>query len=141
MARYFLSFAFIAVITIFGAAAANAQSRSIKADIPFDFVAGTSQLQAGEYSLQRGISGSGDSVLRLVSLETGESYYLSAVPERAVRSGDSILKFNRYGDRHFLSGVVVPESDFAASFKKGQAERRVASGNSDRRATVSVRTK
>ena len=141
MTRHLLSFAFIAVITLFGAAAANAQTSTIKADIPFDFIAGTAEFKAGEYTIQRGVSGTGNGVLRLVSRATGESSYLSAIPERAGRNGDSILKFNRYGDRHFLAGVVDPESDFAASFKKGQAERRVASGNSDRRETVSVRTK
>jgi hypothetical protein len=116
------------------AAPLSAQTITLKANIPFQFVVEGKTMPAGEYLLQKGGS-------LFVSLRSfGEK---SAVLSPVISSGildsgtrnEAKLYFHRYGDQYFLSGIwdgyidkglVLPEShterELAKSASLGQAE-------------------
>jgi len=116
------------------AAPLSAQTITLKANIPFQFVVGEKTMPAGEYLLQKGSS-------LFVSLQSfGEkSAVLSPVFPSGIldgaNRGEAKLYFRRYGDQYFLSaiwdgyidkGLVIPESrtarELAKSASLGQAE-------------------
>jgi hypothetical protein len=102
--------------------AGTVQNR-IKADIPFDFVAGKARLSAGQYTIQRGttsgsvkLSGEKSSVIALT--HGGSS---SRTPSHAK------LVFHKYGDQYFLAQVWDEGSTTADDLMATKAERVAAS--------------
>jgi hypothetical protein len=88
-----------------------AQVSAVRADIPFEFVAGDTTVAPGQYDV-RFLSGS------VVQLAGKDSYYLIANPDDPYgRSIEPKLVFNRYGDQYFLSRIAVASTgrDFAPS--------------------------
>jgi len=81
----------------------NAQSRKIiKAEVPFEFVAGGKAMPAGECTIE--VRGDSQTILWISS---GDQH-LFAMPnstESLNPSDDTKLVFNRYGDRYFLSTI------------------------------------
>ena len=83
-----------------------AQSRSLKANIPFDFTAGSRALQAGEYTFDE-TGNSGTVLLRNADFETVG--FLSAQTSWAglgTSGSDAKLIFHRIGDQYFLREIV-----------------------------------
>ena len=105
-------------------ASVNAQStRTIQATIPFDFTAGGSNLQAGEYSVRftsanalllRSADGKTRVIIRAQRAVAGDS----AKPERLV--------FNRYGDQYFLAQIWMTKAGSGRELDPTSVERRVA---------------
>ncbi len=83
-----------------------AQSRSLKANIPFDFSAGSRALRAGEYTFDE--TGNSSTVL-FRSADSRIAGYLSGqmswAPFSTSRS-EAKLVFHRIGDQYFLSRIV-----------------------------------
>jgi hypothetical protein len=82
---------------------AQAQDR-LAVNIPFDFVAGNTQLPAGEYTVQ--VSAPTHSIILISRKDSATSAFINT--NAAVSSqpqSESKLVFNRYGDRYFLSQV------------------------------------
>src|ERR1700723_2839826 len=82
-----------------------AQAQELLAvNIPFDFVAGKTQLPAGEYTVK--VAGPANTVILVSRKDSNASAFL--VTNAAVSAepqSESKLVFNRYGDRYFLSQV------------------------------------
>jgi len=79
-----------------------AQSKPvIKVNVPFDFVAGAKTLPAGQYQVQT----EWPSVVLMQSKDSKSNVNLAMHfdPTRQM-SGVAVLRFNRYGNRYFLSG-------------------------------------
>ena len=82
---------------------AQAQDR-LAVNVPFDFVAGNTQLPAGEYTVQ--VSAPTHSIILISRKDSTASAFINT--NAAVSSqpqSESKLVFNRYGDRYFLSQV------------------------------------
>lgn len=104
----------------FAATSLVAQSSTpMKVNVPFNFVAGAKTLPAGEYQVQT----DGPSVVWIRSADLKTT--LNLVPnsaENAQMNGVAALKFNRYGDRYFLSQIWMG-SNRGKELPKTRAER------------------
>ena len=81
---------------------AQAQSGSLSANVPFDFVLGKTTLKADTYRIQ-----TQGSFIELVNAQ-GRSTYTLLLPgsDAANRNGQPYLVFTRYGTESFLSKIV-----------------------------------
>lgn len=97
-----------------------AQSKPvITANVPFNFVAGGKTLPAGEYQIQT----ERPNVVLIQSRDSKSSTNLSAhSAQNTEMSGVAALRFNRYGDRYFLSQVWTG-SDLGQELPKSRAEK------------------
>jgi hypothetical protein len=97
-----------------------AQSKPlIKVNVPFDFVAGAKTLPAGEYQVHT----ERPSVVLIQSMDSKSNMNLitHSAQDRQM-DGVAALRFNRYGDRYFLSEVWTG-SDLGRQLPKSRAEK------------------
>jgi len=88
------------------ATAAQAQEMKMKADVPFDFVAGGHAYPAGEYSL--GPVAMDNAFLQITNVEKRtSSFLLSHGCANVTPSTQTELVFRRIGDEYFLEQVWV----------------------------------
>jgi hypothetical protein len=103
--------------------ATHAQSIMLKADIPFNFVVGDTQLQSGEYHVKQLRPG----VIQLQGKVTSSSATVLTMSTQARQLPDvGKLVFNRYGDQYFLSRIWAPSSGTGHELRKSRLEREVA---------------
>jgi len=116
----------ICVMGAIAAAAAVAQSSTLKAYVPFDFIVGNQTFPAGRYTLDRGPA-QGTLTIRsedCAHAAIGLAQSLSSVVTRENGS----LVFHRYGDTYILSEVWNPGND----------GRRLVSPSREKELTVTV---
>ena len=117
------------VLSILGlllmATAAQAQQTIVKANVPFDFVAGDRAYPAGEYSLKSlGIAGS---VIEIANTqERAAGFVWSNSRENAIPSANTQLVFHRMGDNYFLYQVWIAGQLSGREFRKSRIEIRLA---------------
>lgn len=86
--------------------AASAQTIHLKAQVPFNFIAGNTMFSAGQYELLS--TGSGDKILVIRSLDSKGGILLLSNPCQSLNPTDRTkLVFHRYGQRYFLSEVWI----------------------------------
>jgi hypothetical protein len=109
------------IVAVIAAAAAYAQSSSpIKADVPFDFVAGNQTLKAGQYIVNLRIA---PGTMHVKSADHGGGVFLMGSDLRSVTTqGQGKLVFYRYGNTYFLSEVWSAE-DYGRQLPKSRRER------------------
>jgi hypothetical protein len=97
-----------------------AQSKPlIKVNVPFNFVAGAKTLPAGEYQVHTERS----NVVLIQSMDSKSNMNLIAhSAEDRKMDGVAALRFNRYGDRYFLS-EIWHGSDVGQQLSKSRAEK------------------
>jgi hypothetical protein len=95
----------------------------LHARIPFDFKAGVTRLQKGEYH----VSFPSQSVVLIQTPDHRQSAMLLTSP-RSTRTPatDGKLVFNRYGDQLFLSGVWSPGNAMGRELRQSKAEKELA---------------
>lgn len=82
---------------------AHAQtSTTIKAQVPFDFVANGETMPAGECTIQIMVNGQ-----TLLSIDSGKQHVFSLLSGYGSPNGskETALVFHKYGDRYFLAGI------------------------------------
>lgn len=112
-----------------------AQSKPvIKVNVPFDFVAGAKTLPAGEYQVQT----EWPSVALMQRKDSKSNVNLAVhfAPTRRM-SGVAVLRFNRYGNRYFLSEIWTG-SDLAQELPKSRAEREQIAATGSSHAVVAL---
>jgi hypothetical protein len=94
-------------------------------NVPFDFVAGSTKLPAGEYSVK--VQGPLNTLLLIRRAATAES---AIIPTNAVVANEprteSKLVFNRYGDRYFLSQIWTEGNNQGRQVPKSAREKEMA---------------
>jgi len=103
--------------------------------VPFDFYAGDQQLPAGEYDFEMG-SGLLPTTA-LVTLWTGNGNGICILNTQGGSvAGPSAnhLRFNKYGDKHFLAGVSI--QGFKAGFRMLKLEKELRAQVDEERGTV-----
>jgi hypothetical protein len=103
---------------------AQAQDR-LAVNVPFDFVAGSSYLPAGEYTIQ--VSAPTHSIILISRKDSTTSAFINT--NSAVSSqpqSESKLVFNRYGDRYFLSQVWEEGNSEGRQLLKSGREKEMA---------------
>ena len=113
--------------------ATQAQSIMLKADVPFNFVVGDTQLHSGEYHVKQSHPG----VMLIQSKDARSSAMVLTTATQARKFSDvGKLVFNRYGDQYFLSKIWAPSSDSGRELPKSRLEREVAQRLSEGAPTV-----
>src|SRR5262245_11956630 len=113
----------IAALSIAGFAGLD---RSVKANIPFDFMVGGEQLPAGKYTVAMGVARSG---LTCRNWKTTQAA-ISITQEYEVRADSKPrLVFHRYGNQYFLAKVITYSKGI--DLPKSKAEREAAKAKRD----------
>jgi len=119
--------AVLAVLALAAVAAvpASAQSTTLKANIPFEFSAGTSVMPAGDYTVK---GGWGSSSVLIRSDDSSAAAYLAAQAGQTARGseGNSKLVFHRVGDQYFLRQIVNGSLSMVRDFPLSTTERELA---------------
>ena len=113
------TFGILATLSL-AATSLMAQSKPlIKVNVPFDFVAGAKTLPAGEYQVHAEQS----NVVLIQSMDSKSNMNLIAhsAQDRQM-DGVAALRFNRYGDRYFLSEIWTG-GDVGRQLPKSRAEK------------------
>ena len=100
--------------------------RSVKANIPFDFMVGGEKLSAGEYTVETGVAQSAMMVRNWKTKRPAGSI----TQNFQVRAGSKPqLIFRRYGDQYFLAKVITYTSGI--ELPKSKAEREASKAKRD----------
>jgi hypothetical protein len=100
----------------------------VKAQVPFDFTAGNKTIPAGECVVQP--SSLDGSVLLIRNAEAKASLLIMSAPTEARNSSaDTVMVFERYGDRYFLSSIRVEGSDRTYRLPTSKAEAELRAQN------------
>jgi hypothetical protein len=103
---------------------ANAQSKKLAADIPFDFTVGNQTMTSGEYSV-RSITNDGTGLV-IKSDDTGKSVMrLSNSIEPQRNKTQARLVFHRYGQRYFLAEVWTGGDSEGRKLLESREERAI----------------
>ncbi|HXW61791.1 MAG TPA: hypothetical protein VEJ45_04270 [Candidatus Acidoferrales bacterium] len=106
-------------------AAANAQGFDLRANIPFDFVAGNQTLPAGEYQIQSGAVS--DAILMVRSSDGKRTMYLTAANCGGGNPAENTeLVFHHIGKQYFLYQIQVRSHRVGRQLPISRAEAEVA---------------
>ena len=116
-------------------AAANAQGVAVRANIPFDFVAGNQVFPAGEYTLQ---PAQGDQTALAIRSSDGKSManVITFGCWNPDLSKDSTLVFHHVGSRYLLSKVQIQGYIEGQQLLPNRAEAEVASNQKAGRVVI-----
>ena len=104
---------------------ASAQTaHRIAVQIPFDFVAGRTELPAGKYTIRR-IQSDSESALLFVS-EDGRSKATVLTNSGADAPVRAQVVFRQRGDRYFLASVSLPGTSSVRVAPESKAEKKLA---------------
>ena len=94
-------------------------------NVPFDFVAGNTNLPAGEYSVQ--VWAPTHTLILISRRDSTTSAFIATNPAVASEpKTESKLIFNRYGDRYFLSQVWTAGNSSGRQLLKSDREKEMA---------------
>lgn len=112
-----------------------AQSKPvITVNVPFNFMAGAKTLPAGEYRIQT----DRPNLVLIQSRDSKSNTNLTAhSAQNTEMSGVAALRFNRYGDRYFLSQVWTG-SDLGQELHKSRAEKEQIAAAPTHQGTVTL---
>jgi len=127
----------VTLICVANPATVQAQSRQLKANIPFDFHVGARSFPAGIYTVRL----IANSVIQ-VQDEAGKAWMTeTSLPVWSDdRNPNSRLVFNRYGNDHFLAQVLWPGYNQGQGLTKSSLEREVAKNTIETQRTVAAST-
>jgi len=121
----FIRFMVLAVVTLILGSAAFAQTVSLRAVVPFNFVVGDRAFPAGEYAVNT--SGNGNYLLFLAGRSTKESVLtLSYTITSGMPAERSALIFERVGDAYFLQQVWAAGSPVGLGLHRSHLETQLA---------------
>jgi hypothetical protein len=116
----------------------QAQSITLRAEIPFDFAVGNKWLPAGEYLVNTSTPG----VMLIQSKDASSSAFAMTTAVNTGKPSDvSKLVFNRYGEQYFLSKIWIRSSDTGRALSKSRFEREVAAQSKVQPAAIVVAAK
>jgi hypothetical protein len=111
------------------AAGAHAQSAA-RANVPFAFKMGTTQMPAGTYSIQ---NAQGSNIVQVRNVQTGVSALAMGRAESPSKKTDKLI-FHRYGGQYFLTAILGSKGSdgmvFPASKQEKELQIAYASANS-----------
>lgn len=111
---------------------AQALTYGLRANIPFAFMVGNTQLPAGKYSVSRVLPDSGEGVIKINSLAGKASALRTTIPvTRGKPWNKATLVFHRYGDQYFLVQVWAAGESTGLTFPRTRSERELQEKQSD----------
>jgi hypothetical protein len=129
MKKHLFTLAAAAALLVVGSAYAGIGSdRMLVANVPFDFTVGETTLPAGQYIVQSVETSSKALVVR-GSLSKASVMVLATDTEATRSAAQSLLVFHRYGQKYFLSRIVVEGSK--RGHQLGRSKREVEMARND----------
>ena len=129
----------IVVLTSAAASASGQMAQRYRAEIPFDFSIGKSDMKAGNYAIALLNNSSSISVLGLVNRDSGETNIIKPVllgdlhPDR-----EAVLRFARSGSHYEL--IAVKTAEFETTLRRTWVDvRQVTKASAGSDETVSIR--
>jgi hypothetical protein len=120
-----IRFMVLAAVALILGSAAFAQTVSLRAVVPFNFVVGDRVYPAGEYAVKT--SGNGNDLLSVAGRSTKESVMaLSYTITSGMPAEHSALIFQRVGDAYFLQQVWTAGSPVGLELHQSHLETRLA---------------
>ena len=105
---------------------AQALTYGLRANIPFAFSVGNTQLPAGKYSVSRALPNSGDGLIAINSLGGKASALRTTIPVTTGQPRDkATLVFHRYGDQYFLYQIWPVAGTTGRQFLTSSSEREI----------------
>jgi hypothetical protein len=119
----------VSLILLTGLLAAQlGTSSTVKAEVPFDFMANNMVIPAGECVI--GASEASNPVLTIRNADAKKSAMAVSSRNHAGKPADkSVLVFKRYGSRYFLSSVRVEGSNISYHLPTNKAESELRAQN------------
>ena len=118
-------FPLLAVLVLLAAGSVQAQNGGVKANIPFDFTAGSKTLTAGEYRITAMSDAGG--VLWVAGSGFSKGFVGSQAVEKIAAATSTRLVFHRYGNRYFLYQIWVEGENRGRELPRTRLEKEVAS--------------
>ncbi|HKN36556.1 MAG TPA: hypothetical protein VJX16_25215 [Terriglobales bacterium] len=118
-------FPLLAGLVLLAAGSVQAQNGGVKANIPFDFTAGSMTLPAGEYSITRMSDFGG--ILLVAGSSSSKDLVRSQAVENIAAPTSTQLVFHRYGNRYFLYQIWVRGENRGRELPQTRLERELAS--------------
>jgi hypothetical protein len=116
--KFAIVFAMLVVLPILGAVSAHAQlDDAVRADVPFDFYAGTQKMPAGLYYVTFDL----DSDVVQLNDNNGHSVLMRGFEADEVAFQQPKLIFDHLGDNYFLKQCESQDLDLAFSVKKEES--------------------
>lgn len=112
----------VAFASAMASVSAQTTGHSITANIPFEFNVGDKSLSAGQYAVAR--SSSDGTQLRISNRDESASRLTQTVIASEPKE-QSVLVFNRYGDRYFLSQVWIAGEKQGRQMMKSGGEKAI----------------
>jgi hypothetical protein len=128
---------FVAVFALTAGFTFAGSNIAMHVNVPFDFYAAGQQFAAGEYSfvMTSGLNPTASTVT--VRAQDGQTIcILTTQAGNDVMSLTNLLRFNEYGDKHFLSSVSI--QGFKASVQPQKMERELKAQMEKERNTVII---
>ena len=116
----------VAVAFMTAVASANAQSRTVNAKVPFEFMVGDKALPAGEYSIRSMTAGAEALAIRNEDSDK-TAIRLSNTVTRSNAPEKTTLLFHRYGQQYFLFQVWHGGETTGRQLIKSKQERAIES--------------
>jgi len=109
-------------------AAQSLTTSTVKANVPFDFVANNQIIPAGEFAIKA--EGASIPILVIRNVETKKSTMsVSSFDDAGKPADQTVLVFKRYGNQYFLSSVRVEGSNTSYQLPTNKAEKELRAQN------------
>ncbi|HEY7288735.1 MAG TPA: hypothetical protein VH583_02775 [Vicinamibacterales bacterium] len=96
----------LAAVALVGAPAFAAER--VTANVPFDFIVGSTVLPAGNYTVEEASSSNGN-VLEIISADARHAAYTITIAATSPLKDQTDLVFDKLGDRYFLAKVETDD--------------------------------
>jgi hypothetical protein len=99
--------------------AAGAHAQSARANVPFAFKVGTTQMPAGTYAIRNSPA---SNVVTVRNVQTGASAMVMGRQESPSKKTDKLI-FHRYGSQYFLTQILGSQGSPAVVFPATKQEK------------------
>jgi len=101
---------------------ANAQSKTIVANVPFDFVVGSQAMPSGKYTTNPATADGRALIIKSADAKNAVIRLANTIQRKGSRT-DARMVFHRYGDRYFLAEVWNGGDSTGLELLKSRQER------------------
>jgi hypothetical protein len=115
------------------AAGAHAQTAA-RANVPFAFKVGTTQMPAGTYTVQ---NGHGSNVVKVRNVQTGASALAISRQESPSSKTDKLI-FHRYGSQYFLTAILGGRGSDAIVLPASKQEKELQIANASENSGANI---
>lgn len=116
----------LSLFLMLGAAAAAQATREMTVAIPFNFYVGKTALPAGNYTVYRTSTNSGDGFLLRAADRQAKVVFMAHQVRSAGAPGESKLEFRRYDGGYFLARVWAAGNNIGRELQPTRLERELA---------------